>query len=67
MRPGSVAGRSPTLDDELGLVQRLEDLAIEKHVAQARIERGSARLSSTGHRSDAYARLKLRPFLFDAR
>src|SRR5437773_6571334 len=32
------ARRLPTLDDDLGLVQRVEDFAIEKLVAQARIE-----------------------------
>jgi hypothetical protein len=38
MRPDSVVVSSPTLDDDLGLVQRVEDFAIEKLVAQARIE-----------------------------
>jgi hypothetical protein len=38
MRPDHVVVSSPTLDDDLGLVQRVEDLAIEKLVAQARIE-----------------------------
>jgi len=29
---------SPTLDDDLGFAQRLEDLAVEQLVAQARVE-----------------------------
>jgi hypothetical protein len=36
MRPDSIALPSPTLDDDLGLAQLVEDLAIEKLVAQAR-------------------------------
>src|SRR5690242_2858327 len=38
MRPDSVVVPSPALDDDLRLAQRVEDLAIEKLVAQTRIE-----------------------------
>src|ERR1700730_19269533 len=38
MRPDGVVVPSPTLDDDLGLAQRVKDLAIEKLVAQARVE-----------------------------
>src|SRR5947208_3390441 len=38
MRPDGVVVPSPTLDDDLGLAQHVEDLAVEQLVAQARIE-----------------------------
>ena len=38
MRPDGVVVPAPALDDDLGLAQRIEDLTIEKLVAQARIE-----------------------------
>src|ERR1700712_71659 len=38
MRPDSVVVSAPTLDDDLRLAQRVEDLAVEKLVAQARVE-----------------------------
>src|SRR5215472_1318412 len=38
MRPDSIVVPSPTLDDDLGFAQRIEDLAVEKLVAQACIE-----------------------------
>src|SRR5262249_44210862 len=38
MRPDSVVVPSPTLDDDLGFAQRIEDLAAEKLIAQARAE-----------------------------
>jgi len=39
MRPDSVVVPSPTLDDDLGLAQGVEDLAIEQLVAQPGINR----------------------------
>src|SRR5438874_12446715 len=47
MRPDSVVVPPPTLDDDLGLAQRVEDLAIEKLVAQSRIDGMDG--PSTGH------------------
>src|SRR2546421_563429 len=38
MRPDRVVVPSPTLDDDLGLAQGVEDLAIEKLVAQPRVK-----------------------------
>src|SRR5271163_2242405 len=38
MRANSVVVPTPALDDDLGLAQRVEDLAVEEFVAQARIE-----------------------------
>jgi len=38
MRANSVVVPTPALDDDLGLAQRVEDLAVEELVAQARVE-----------------------------
>jgi hypothetical protein len=38
MRANHIVVPPPTLDDDLGFAQRVEDLAIEKLVAQARVE-----------------------------
>jgi len=38
MRANHIVVPSPTLDDDLGFARRIEDLAIEKLVAQARVE-----------------------------
>jgi hypothetical protein len=38
MRPHGIVVTTPALDDDLRLVERVEDLAVEKLVAQARIE-----------------------------
>src|ERR1700730_632235 len=38
MRANGVVVPSPTLDDDLGLAQRVEDLAVEELIAQARVE-----------------------------
>ena len=38
MRPDSVVVPPPTLDDDLGLAQRVEDLAIEQLVAQPGVD-----------------------------
>src|SRR6188768_3970514 len=38
MRPDGVVVASPALDDNLRFTQRVEDLAVEEFVAQARIE-----------------------------
>jgi hypothetical protein len=46
MRPDS--GVSPTLDDDLGFAQCVEDLAVEKFVAQARALKLSMKPFSQG-------------------
>src|SRR6266568_8372409 len=38
MRANGIVVTAPTLDDDLGLPQRVEDLAIEQLVSQARVE-----------------------------
>lgn len=38
MRPNGVVVPAPTLDDDLGLAQRVEDLAVKELIAQARVE-----------------------------
>ena len=38
MRSDGIVVASPALDDDLGLAQRVEDLAIEQFVAQASID-----------------------------